>query len=65
MKKDPDLPLSEVELMVNPKTDHRDVLTVDHFFILSPCMSAFRLSSNDWGKYLAKRTWFQQLTHHN
>lgn len=50
MKKDPDVPLSQIELMVNPKTDSRDVLTVDHFFILSPCLSALGLSSNDWGK---------------
>ncbi|KAI8624701.1 hypothetical protein F5Y19DRAFT_452880 [Xylariaceae sp. FL1651] len=48
MKKDPDVPLSEIEFMVNPKKDHRDLLTRDHLFILSPCLSAFRLSNNDW-----------------
>ncbi|KAI0911072.1 hypothetical protein F4823DRAFT_623740 [Ustulina deusta] len=48
MKKDADVPLSEIELMVNPKRDHREILTVDHLFILSPCLSAFRLSNNDW-----------------
>ncbi|KAI0451719.1 hypothetical protein F5B21DRAFT_516499 [Xylaria acuta] len=48
MKKDSDVPLSEIDHMVNPKTDHRDILTVDHFFILSPCLSALRLSSHDW-----------------
>ncbi|KAI0439890.1 hypothetical protein F4803DRAFT_21152 [Xylaria telfairii] len=48
MKKDPDVPLSQIELMVNPKKDSQDVLTVDHLFILSPCLSALELSRNDW-----------------
>ncbi|KAI1194337.1 hypothetical protein F5X97DRAFT_311338 [Nemania serpens] len=48
MKKGPDLPLSEVELTVNPKKAHRDLLTVDHFFTLSPCLSALSLPSNNW-----------------
>ncbi|KAI0536997.1 hypothetical protein GGR58DRAFT_473532 [Xylaria digitata] len=48
MKKDPDVPLSSIELMVNPKRDHQDILTADHLFVLSPCLSAFRLSRNDW-----------------
>lgn len=65
MKKGPDLPLSEVELTVNPKKAHRDLLTVDHFFTLSPCLSALSLPSNNWSKYSAERTCFWKLTRHS
>ncbi|KAI0404020.1 hypothetical protein F4802DRAFT_569427 [Xylaria palmicola] len=48
MTHDSSVPLSEIELMVNPKKDRRDILTDDNLFVLSPCLSAFRLLKNDW-----------------
>ncbi|KAI3325235.1 hypothetical protein HD806DRAFT_533827 [Xylariaceae sp. AK1471] len=48
MKKDSSVPLSEIEHMVNPKTNPRDILTIDQLFIISPCLSAFTLTSNAW-----------------
>ncbi|KAJ8127276.1 hypothetical protein O1611_g6359 [Lasiodiplodia mahajangana] len=48
MKEDPDVPLSVIEFMVDPKRDDRDILTHDHFFILSPCLSAFTLPNKNW-----------------
>ncbi|KAI0105436.1 hypothetical protein GGR51DRAFT_560282 [Nemania sp. FL0031] len=44
MKKDPGVPLSNVEFMINPKRDSQDVLAPDHLFVLSPCLSALKLS---------------------
>ncbi|KAI0854776.1 hypothetical protein F4860DRAFT_498403 [Xylaria cubensis] len=48
MQKNPSVLLSEIEFMVNPKTDPPNILTVDNLFILSPCLSALRLLGNEW-----------------
>ncbi|KAI1298817.1 hypothetical protein F5Y03DRAFT_367129 [Xylaria venustula] len=45
INKDSDDTLSDIEAMINPKTD---TLTPNHLFVLSPCLSAFRLPKNDW-----------------
>ncbi|KAI0544995.1 hypothetical protein F4679DRAFT_562689 [Xylaria curta] len=56
MQKDPSVPLSEIKFMVDPKTDPPNVLTVDYLFILSPCLSALRLLSNDWSLITVENT---------
>jgi hypothetical protein len=40
--------LHELGRRLDPKRDSRDMLTKDHLFLLSPCLSAFSPRAKSW-----------------
>lgn len=50
MQRKSEVSLTQIEDFLDPKSHNRDLLTEDQLFAISPCLSAFRLSENDWGE---------------